>query len=46
MAAAGAVSAGGPPLDPITTVTAPTTTAVRIIGATGGELCNARESAV
>ena len=31
---------------PITTVAAPTTTAVRIIGATGGELGNAWQSAV
>ncbi len=34
------------PTDPITTVAAPTTTAVRIIGATGGELSDARQSAI
>ena len=44
--AAGVVSAGEPAPDPISTVAAPTTTAVRIIGATGGELGNARQSAV
>ena len=47
MAAAGVASAGGPARGTATTtVAAPTTTAVRITGATGGELGNARQSAV
>ena len=46
MAAAGVVFAGEPAPDPITTVEALTTTAVHIIGAIGGELGNAWQSAV